>query len=194
MNTEYFEGKKGRKSTRLPHWNYVENGWYFVTMCTSNRENFFGNISQGKMQLSNIGKIAQKFWQDIPIHPKKKDVYLDRYVIMPNHLHGIIIIDSSTKESKSIEVNSDVSKEYDLSRTMSEISPKAGSLSVIIRSYKSAVTNWCNSNNYSSFGWQKRFYEKIIRDDESLENIRKYIINNPIKWENHRNNTVGLLM
>ena len=72
MNTEYFEGKKGRKSTRLPHWNYVENGWYFLTICTSNRENFFGNISQGKMQLSNIGKIAQKFWQDIPIHPKKK--------------------------------------------------------------------------------------------------------------------------
>ncbi|NEQ73376.1 MAG: hypothetical protein F6K23_10010 [Okeania sp. SIO2C9] len=81
MNTEYVEIKSGRKSTRLSHWNYAENGWYFVTICTSNRENFFGNITQGQMQLSNIGKIAQQFWQDIPIHSKKKDVYLDRYVI-----------------------------------------------------------------------------------------------------------------
>ncbi|NEQ73377.1 MAG: hypothetical protein F6K23_10015 [Okeania sp. SIO2C9] len=113
---------------------------------------------------------------------------------MPNHLHGIIIIDSSTKEPKSREVKCNISTEYDISRIMSEISPKAGSLSAIIRSYKSAVTNWCNSNNYSSFGWQKRFYEKIIRDDKSLENIRKYIINNPIKWKNDRNNVVGLLM
>ncbi|NER02917.1 MAG: transposase [Okeania sp. SIO3C4] len=193
MNTEYFEGKSGRKSTRLPHWNYAQNGWYFITICTSNRENFFGNITQGQMQLSNIGKIAKKFWVEIPLHTKQ-GVYLDRYVIMPNHLHGVLIIDNSTKESKSTEVKCNVSTEYDLSRIMSEISPKEGSLSAIIRSYKSAVTNWCNSNNYSSFGWQKRFYEKIIRDDKSLENIRKYIINNPIKWENDRNNVVGLLM
>jgi REP element-mobilizing transposase RayT len=74
------------------------------------------------------------------------------------------------------------------------MSPKAGSLSVIIRSYKATVTRWCNMNGYPNFAWQQRFFDKIIRADGSVDHIREYIINNPLKWDYDKNNSSGLWM
>ena len=139
------------------------------------------------MQLSQISKIAQQYWSEIPQHSKY--TYLDEYVIMPNHVHGIIIINNPNNPSRGVPWNAPtVDGEWDLSQTMSKLSPKSGSLSVIIRSYKSSVTRWSRRNGDDIFLWQSRFYENIIRDEKSLNNIRRYIIDNPAKKD-----TNGLL-
>ena len=188
--------KFGRQSIRLKNYNYAANGYYFVTICTHEKQCFFGNIIDGKMQLSTLGKIAHQYWSEIPQH--SQHTYLDEFIIMPNHVHGIIIIDNPDNPNHHI-ADVDVSRmvvpwndhtvdvEWDLSRTMSQLSPKSGTLSVIVRSYKSSVTRWCRQNGNDIFQWQSRFYEHIIRDEKSLNNIRRYIINNPAKWKEDMN-------
>ena len=211
-----FKNKYRVESTRLPNRDYSQNGWYFVTICTYEREWLFGDVVNGQVHLSTIGQIAQKFWAEIPQH--SKNTYIDAYVIMPNHVHGIIVIDNP--ESKEISPSKDVTQcrdvpwnvstksdaddnstkldddldDTDVYQNLSKMSPKAGSLSVIIRSYKAAVTRWCNMNGYPNFAWQQRFFDKIIRADGSVDNIREYIINNPLKWDYDKNNSSGLWM
>ncbi|MBW4507175.1 MAG: transposase [Scytonematopsis contorta HA4267-MV1] len=192
-----FQGKYRIESTRLPNHDYASNGFYFVTICIDKRQHFFGDIINGQMYLSAVGQIAEKYWTEIPRH--SKNTVVDTFVFMPDHMHGIIIIDNPTPEYKDVVSNvstlMDDNHEYDISRAMSEISPAAGSLSVILRSYKAAVKRWCKINGYPDFGWQERFYEHIIRkDDYSLNHIREYIFHNPVKWEYEKNNPVGLWM
>ena len=189
--------KLGRKYTRLKNYNYAANGYYFVTICTHQKQRFFGDVVNGKMQLSTVGKIAHQYWSEIPQH--SKHTYLDEFVIMPNHVHGIIIIDNPDNRDRFIPNNNvpgrvvpwnnptTVDGEWDLSQTMSKLSPKSGTLSVIVRSYKSSVTRWCRQYGDDIFRWQSRFYEIIIREEKSLNNIRRYIINNPQKWTEDRN-------
>ncbi|ACK69880.1 conserved hypothetical protein [Gloeothece citriformis PCC 7424] len=198
------------KSTRLPDRDYRTNGWYFVTICTRDRFCFFGDIVNGKIKLSKIGEIADKFWFEIPQH--SKHTYIDTYVIMPDHIHGIIIIDNPNLSSPCRDVACNVSttksgnvstkydhrteknEQYDFYQEMSKMSPKAGSLSSIVRSYKAAVTHWCKQNGYDNFAWQPRFYEHIIRADDSLNTTREYIVNNPLQWQNNQNNSANLWM
>jgi putative transposase len=211
-----FKNKYRIESIRLPDYDYCSNGYYFVTICTYQNEYFFGDIINSQFKLSRIGEIANKFWLEIPQH--SKNTYVDTHVIMPNHMHGIIIIDSPTRRDVTDPTRRDVTdptrrdvtcnvstadnasnsvqcyNECDISRVMSEISPKAGSLSVILRSYKSAVKRWCQMNGYPGFAWQERFYEHVIRDESSLCNIREYIKNNPVKWEYQKSNPTGLWM
>ena len=228
MTTQRFQGKYRIESTRLQNHDYSTNGWYFVTICTRDRLCFFGDAIAGQIQLSEIGEIAQKFWEEIPSH--FKHTYLDAYVIMPNHVHGIIVIDrpesgKNLDECRDVTVDKcrdvtvdecrDVTcnvstcnvststtnittshnfNDCDISRAMSEISPKAGSLSVILRSYKSAVKRWCTMNNHISFAWQAGFHDSIIRSDTSVNWVRQYIINNPARWELDKNNAENLWM
>lgn len=189
--------KLDRKYTRLKNYNYAANGYYFVTICTHQKQCFFGNVVNSKMQLSTIGRIAQQYWSEIPQH--SKHTYLDEFIIMPNHVHGIIIIDNPDNPDRFIPNNNvpgsrvvpwndpTVDDEWDVSQTMSQLSPKSGTLSVIIRSYKSSVTRWCRQHGDNLFHWQSRFYEIIVRDEKSLDNIRRYIVNNPKKWTEDRN-------
>ena len=88
-----FRGKYRVESTRLKHWDYSSNGTYFITLCTKNRESFLGEIVDGEMQLSEIGKIVQKYWLEIPDH--FSFIMLDNFIIMPNHMHGIVVIDKA---------------------------------------------------------------------------------------------------
>ena len=188
--------KIGRQSIRLKNYNYATNGYYFVTICTHEKYCFFGDVVNRKMQLSAVGKIAHQYWSEIPQH--SKHTYLDEFVIMPNHVHGIIIIDNpdntNRHDFKCNDGGRDVpwnaptnDDEWDLPEKMSKLSPKSGTLGVIIRSYKSSVTRWCRQNDDDIFHWQSRFYEHIIRDERALNNIRRYIINNPVKWQQDRN-------
>jgi len=164
------------------------------------RNPFFGNVNSSQVQLNPIGEIAQNFWADIPNHFDY--TYIHTYVIMPNHIHGIIIIDCPNPIKENIPPNNvetlhcNVSTKSDITQRqlMSDISPKVGSLSAIVRSYKSAVTRQCRRNGYDSFAWQPRFYEHIIRADSSLDRIRQYIINNPAQWEADKNNPTNLWM
>jgi putative transposase len=207
MTTQRFKDKYRIESTRLQNYDYSANGWYFVTICTRDKLCFFGDAIAGQIQLSEIGEIAQKFWEEIPSH--FKHTYLDAYVIMPNHVHGIIVIDRPAS-GKNVNVCRDVTcnvstsqtnittsdnfNDCDISRAMSEISPKAGSLSVILRSYKSAVKRWCTMNSHTSFAWQAGFHDSIIRSDASVNWVRQYIINNPARWELDKNNAENLWM
>ena len=85
--------KFGRQTIRLKNYNYAANGYYFVTICTHEKQCYFGDVIESKMHLSQIGKIARQFWLEIPRHSKY--TYLDEFIVMPNHVHGIIVIDDS---------------------------------------------------------------------------------------------------
>ena len=171
------------KSTRLQNWDYRWNASYFITICTGGRECYFGDIKDKKVKLSEIGILADKFWSEIPDH--FHFVKLDAYVIMPNHVHGIIIIDKS-HDVEPLHATAPLPGNFNndgknKNEKMANISPKQGSLATIIRSYKSIVTKNAKYIN-SDFYWQSRYHDHIIRDQKSLENIRTYIKENPKKW------------
>jgi REP element-mobilizing transposase RayT len=140
-------------------------------ICTYGYECVFGKIIHGEMQLNANGSIADKCWKEIPRH--FQNVELDEYVIMPNHIHGIIILHD---HSRDVQLN-----------VPTRLSPRKGTLSVIIRTFKAAVTTECH-NNYVEFRWQPRFYEHIIRNQKELNKIRVYINNNIIKWSSDTEN------
>jgi putative transposase len=148
-----------------------------VTICTNLRRSYFGNIANGHMSLSDMGRIAEQCWREIPKH--FENVELDEYVIMPNHVHGIFMITNPVQP-------------HAVSRHPTEPERKFGplpskSLHTIIGSYKSAVTKLIHAKG-SAFGWQSRFHDHIIRNEKELNNIRQYIDNNPAKWELDREN------
>ncbi len=196
---------KIEKQYRLKNYDYSQEGYYFVTICTKNKEEFLGNIvgvdDDVKAELSKIGKIVEKVWLEIPEH--FKNVELDEYVIIPNHIHGIIVIKENEYSRNIIHhvpdencINGRNIACYVPTNYMNytEEGSKFGkitqnSLSVIIRSFKSAVTKYLNENipNHD-FVWQSRFYDHIIRTEKSLSNIREYIRNNPLRWKFDRNN------
>ena len=174
---------------------------YFVTICTKDRKLFFGNIVKEKMQLTKIGKVAEKFWLEIPNH--FPFVELDEFVIMPNHIHGIIEIaknvgtsDVGTQDfafSHDKISNIGTQKLVFLREYRNKLGAQSRNLSSIIRGFKIGVKKFCKNNNII-FVWQPRFYDRIIRDEKELNNIRQYIIDNLLKWELGRNNPVNLFM
>ncbi len=197
------------KSARLDGWDYSQAGYYFVTICTKNREYFFGYVvgkwEEAEMQLSEIGETAVKYWLEIPLH--FDNVILDEFVVMPNHVHGVIVIDYGndgmdiaihTRRDVACNVSTRVDCNVHVSGKniqMSKMSPKPKSLSAIIRSFKSAVTNTINQKYpENNFAWQTRFHDRVIRNEFELNNVRNYIFNNPGKWHLDRNNSESLFM
>ncbi|MDR9419564.1 transposase [Gracilimonas sp.] len=169
------------KSIRLDGWDYRIPWFYFVTICTKDRCHYFGEIRDGIMGLSEQGCAAWYFWNEIPNH--FDNVKLDEFVVMPNHVHGIIQILPDENGSHPVGMlHATCLQDININDRMSIISPKPGSLSTIIRSYKSAHTRWCNQKNYD-FEWQSRFHDHIIRNYRALNNIRRYIKMNPEDWE-----------
>jgi REP element-mobilizing transposase RayT len=118
-------------------------------------------------------------------------VELDAFVIMPNHVHGIVVIVETLQCNVSTPMATATRAP---NHPMAQISPTAGSLGAIIRSYKSAVSRWCAKNGPTEFAWQTRFYDHIIRSERDLQRIRRYITDNPAKWESDRNNPENLWM
>ena len=173
-----------KRQYRLQGYDYRNEGWYFVTICTQDRQHFFGAVVQENMCLSDIGQICHDYWQDIPIH--FPDITLGEMVVMPNHLHGVIgIIDPSVGPLK---FNGPTVRKpgQNVNFRMSEISPRSGSLSHIIRTYKAACTRVIRQITDQPFGWQPRFHDRIIRNDEELQRIEQYIRHNPAKWQEDR--------
>ncbi len=168
-----------RKNIRLKNWDYSSGGNYFVTICCHERISYFGKIENNAINLSEIGSVASKFWIEIPKH--FPHVKLDEFIIMPNHLHGIIILDYSlvgTCHGMSLPMPHDVTGHH-----KNEFSkPLKNSISIIINQFKSSVKRWCNNNGHVNFVWQSRFYDHIINDQASMENVRAYIKNNPLNW------------
>jgi len=181
MNSNLFRNKYKTISNRLPGWDYSWAGYYFFTICTQNRQDFFGEVRNGIMGLNGLGCVTWKYWYELPKH--HLECILDEFIVMPNHVHGIIQI---------IELRRDVACNVStkcVNDRMSRISPKSGSLSTIIRSFKSGCSKTIHEKYDKYFQWQPRFHDHIIKiDTESLERIRYYIRYNPAIWERDRNN------
>ena len=181
MSNQYNPKIHHRESMRLKDYDYAQDGYYFVTICAENKIEYFGKIIDGKIVLNEIGKIVNQCWLEIPKH--FPDVLLDEHIIMPNHIHGVI----------AIENNNCVVGNENFRSLRGWHGAKSRSLSSIIRGFKIGVTKWCCQNNYD-FVWQKSFYDHVIRNEKSLDKIRKYIVENPLKWELDRNNPENLYM
>ena len=174
-----------RRSIRLRGYDYSLPGAYFVTICVRDRQCVFGDVLAGRMQRSRIGDLGHAFWINIPDHVPH--VVLDAFIVMPNHVHGIIgLTESSDRNRRDVQLNvptqSNVPTPGSAHPYYAALSPKRDTLSVIIRTYKGAVTRWCRRNAYPDFAWQPRFSDHIIRSERALKNIRRYIAEHPMRW------------
>jgi putative transposase len=151
-----------RQSIRLNGYDYSTSGAYFITICTYEREYLFGDIVDGIMELNIFGNVARSHWQHLSQH--HPNIIMDESIVMPNHLHGIIILESSTDYKKSI--------------------PE------IIRGFKTFSAKAINKERglRGVPVWQRNYYDHIIRNELELDRVRQYIINNPQNWDTDKNN------
>ncbi|MBI4287427.1 MAG: transposase [Chloroflexi bacterium] len=173
----------GRRSVRLPSYDYTQPGAYFITIATQDRDPLFGRVVDGAAILGRYGEIARPCWQRIPAH--FRGAHTDMFVIMPNHVHGIIVIDLGT-----VPIDRDApTMSGILARLCGPVTeyfgrPTQHSLPTIVRSFKSAVTKQINELRHTASApvWQRGYYEHVVRSDEELEEIREYIASNPAEW------------
>ncbi|HET8885552.1 MAG TPA: hypothetical protein VFM70_04275 [Salinimicrobium sp.] len=195
---EKFKGKYRIESTRLKHWDYGWNASYFITICTKNRECFFGNVMNGEMILNDVGQIVETEWLKTFEMRPDMNLSMDEFVVMPNHFHAIIGIGENEYNSQRGAQNDVQCRDamHCVSTTKTEITnkdtidrnnsqnkfgPQSKNLSSIIRGFKIGVTQNARMIN-PDFARQSRFHDRIIRNDESFHKISKYIINNPMNW------------
>jgi putative transposase len=254
-----FKGKYRVETARLQNWDYASAGWYFVTVCTRNRVCFFGEVTEGQIRLSAIGQIVAEEWQKTA--EVRDAVTLDEWVVLPNHLHGIIVISGGVTPSsvgtegvpgappdgRASAVSSvrgqagggrmetghrpvstagandgadatvppamaaaaigagtetghrpvsttggvDDSTMLMTDRWAAASNLRPGSLGAIVGQFKAACTRRIWAQGCADFAWQPRFYDHVIRDDQSLAAIRTYIRNNPLRWELDEENPAG---
>ena len=175
------------ESARLPGWDYAQAGWYFVTICTKNRERILGDVVDSQIRLSNIGEIVADEW--VKTRELRPNVRLDEWVVMPNHIHGIIVIENEPPGVVETHCNASLRGNY-----KNKFGPQRNNLSSIIRGFKSAATKRIHLSASPVFSWQPRFYDHVIRNENSLNKIRQYIANNPLKWELDKDNPENLYM
>lgn len=191
---ENHEERHGRRSIRLKGYDYTKPGAYFVTLVAVDRTYLFGNIKDGKMELNDFGKIAEMCWHEIPQH--FKNVQLDAFVIMPNHIHGIIIINENDDKigADNCRGNACVTQTKTegacVIQTKAKAKPIPGSLGVIVGSYKSAISKRINELRKmpGKKVWHRNYYESIARSETGLNRIRQYIISNPANWDKDEEN------
>jgi REP element-mobilizing transposase RayT len=176
-----FKNKYRNGTFRLQSWDYSSNGFYFITICTQDRIHFFGNIENGKMILSKQGELAEKFWKEIP--NQFSFIQLGEFVIMPNHIHGILIISHTCRDA----INRVPTKDIPINGGFSGIKNPMfhDNISRVIRWYKGRCSFEIRKIDIS-FKWQSLFHDHIIRNQKSFENISRYIINNPENWKEDR--------
>jgi putative transposase len=210
-----FQNKYRILSARLQGYDYGQNGAYFITICTKNRVHYFGeiistpgsetqNIVSGSetqhnsgsetqniasLQATPMGDVANKYWQKIPEH--FPFVIVDEFVVMPNHVHGILIINKQAQDAPVVETQN-IASLQEMGYT-NKFGPQSGNISSVIRGYKAAVKTFATTNKIE-FAWQPRFYDRIIRDKDEMKRIRKYIVENPDNWFRDSNNKEDLYM
>lgn len=182
---KYAPDSHHRRSIRLKGYDYTQAGAYFVTICTQNRECLFGDTKDGEMRLNEHGEIAKKYWEDLSNH--YSCIESDEFVIMPNHFHGIIVIvgaqfiapfdcDAINQNKKHGAIN------------------HAPTVGEIVRAFKARCTHAINQirNTQRCPVWQHDYYEHVIRSEEEMNRIRKYIVDNPAKWDEDENNPINI--
>ena len=173
-----YQDKYRIESARFRGWDYRLRGWYFVTICTLQKAHILGEVIQGEMRLSRVGFIADSELQSLSSH--YNNVEVNSHVVMPNHVHAIVAIEGAHAFSPN-------------PKNLPEragISSAAGSLSAIVRSYKSGVTRRSRQLGIGQDIWQARFYDKLLRSDAIINAVREYIRNNPANWAEDSDNIV----
>jgi putative transposase len=165
-----FVRTQDRKSIRLKEYDYSSPGEYFITICTYDRKCIFGEIINEDMRLSKEGKIVKRYWMEIPDH--YENIELDEFIVMPNHVHGIIIITDP------------VGAIHESPLQMTQKQRRKMKLSKIVGRFKMMSAKEVNiyRDTKGFHLWQRGYYDQIIRTDKNLHNTRDYIINNPLKW------------
>lgn len=168
---QYDPERHHRRSIRLQGYDYTRAGAYFVTICTQNREHLFGEVVTGEMRLNEMGRIVAETWRWLAT--QYDYVELDEWIVMPNHLHGIIVITDNCRGG---------------SRTAPTVKRKP--IGRLIGAFKTVSTKRINEHRGTpGFPiWQRNYYEHIIRNEDDLEAIRRYIACNPLRWHLDREN------
>jgi len=215
MDKHKFQGKYRIESTRLKDYNYSRNGAYFVTICTKNSMHLFGSIVDQKLIPNRQAEVVTECWLDLPLH--YYNCTLDEFIVMPNHVHGIVIINNDIIETRfkqdnivaetglkpdKVVVETGLKPDKVVVETGLKPVSTAGRvakpypLSEIIRGFKTFSARRINEyqNTRGKAFWQSRFFDHIIRNREELKRIRQYIIENPLKWELEKNNHENLFM
>ena len=176
--SKFDPNKHHRRSIRLKGYDYSQAGAYYVTIVTYQRDCLFGDIMNKEMILNDFGKIADECWSAIPEHFPL--VELGAYVVMPNHVHGIIVIHDGRGTIYRAPTIEQFGK------------PTVGSLPTIVRTYKAAVTRRIGREHNATGIWQRNYYEHIIRDEKDMQNKTDYIESNPSLWDKDDNNPRNL--
>ncbi len=158
-----YKNKYRIDSVRLSSWDYGSNGMYFITICTDHMLPYFGPMNKPGVMFSKVGDYAHQCWKSIPQH--FPFVQLDQFIIMPNHIHGILCI---LKQSCT-------------GWHPNQFGPQSQNVASIIRGFKCAVKTFATCHSID-FYWQTRYYDRIIKNDHQLNRVRNYIVNNPRKW------------
>ena len=163
-------GQYRRRSIRLPGYNYRSPGAYFITICTHGRACLFGEVAGGDMQLTQYGRIVQDEWSRTTVI--RDHVTLDTFTVMPNHVHGIIIIGGQFADP-GVGAHG-----------CAPLCRGPKSLGSIVAGFKSAATKRINEirSMPGTPVWQRNYYEHVIRSDADLDRVRRYIVDNPAKW------------
>lgn len=164
-----------RRSIRLRDYDYTQTGAYFITVCTQTRQCLFGHIINGIIELNDAGKIVADEW--IKTAELRHEIELDAWVVMPDHFHGILIINRGQSNRRGTALRAPTGERFG--------KPISGSIPTIVRSFKSAVTKRINAlqNTPGTILWQRGYWERVIRDEFEMDRIREYIRDNPLKWQ-----------
>lgn len=177
--------KHHRRSIRLKDYDYSQEGAYFVTVVTWRRECLFGKIVNGETTLSHYGEIVQKWWSEIPVH--FPDVETGAFIIMPNHIHGIILIED--RRGTVPVPNDDVHPQTQDRRhtkggeTPPLHTPTLGQIVAYFKYKSTKEMNLLDNTDTVTKFWQRNYYEHVIRDDTDLQNKTDYIEANPLLWD-----------
>ncbi|HLE28800.1 MAG TPA: transposase [Anaerolineales bacterium] len=192
---KYDPAKHHRRSIRLKGYDYAQAGAYFVTILARHGECVFGKVTTGQMRLNAVGQAAARVWQALPYH--FPGVTLDGWVMMPNHMHGIVILAGEVGGMRKGEASAPGSPDISDTRR-ADASPlperphgtAPRSLGAIVQNFKSVSTRRINALRQTPGQpvWQRNYYEHVIRGETDLQRIRQYIVNNPAKWHEDENN------
>ena len=172
-----------RRSVRLHGWDYSTAGLYYITICVGRKACVFGNVAGETVELTDSGILARDCWLAIPEHHPR--VVLDAFVIMPNHIHGIVGL-----RDEGLEGDPAINRQLD-SASSTFVAPTSGSAGTIVGTYKAAVTRGLRRSGHADFKWQRSFYDRIIRSERSLNGFREYIDQNLLKWYLDRENPIN---
>jgi REP element-mobilizing transposase RayT len=175
------DARKFRKHLRVKQFDYTSNCAYFVTLCTENRRQAFGEINDGKLEPTRRGMIVQECWNDIPNH--HPFVQLDAFILMPNHIHGVLVFVGEKPLGPVVATPA----------SPQPPGPAKSSLGSVVGSFKSAVSRKINKlRPHAADGlWQVSFYDHVVRNDRALDRIREYILSNPERWNEDELNEQG---